>query len=161
VVLGKWAAVVSVSLLIAALSSISFLPGQWLLRSEVLSAMFRYGPAEALAFVALLFPLACTLSALLMAVAIRCRSFKEAQARATVLMLGSSLLPLVAVFSRDGSSAWHYWLPALAQTTLMGQVLKGESLSFALVMPSLAVCGLLTGLALGYVARVLGQAALG
>ena len=71
-VLGKWGAVVSVGMLIAVLSCFSFLPGQWLLRSETLAAMFRFGPSEALWFVLLLLPLAGALSAVLMAIAIRC-----------------------------------------------------------------------------------------
>ena len=46
-VLGKWGAVASVAMLIALLSCASFLPGQWLLRSETLAAMFRFGMREA------------------------------------------------------------------------------------------------------------------
>ncbi len=159
-VLGKWGAVASVAMLIAVLSCLSFLPGQWLLRSEVLAAMFRFGFGEAAAFIALLLPLAGALSALLMAIAIRCRSFKEAQANATVVMLGVSLLPLVSLFNQEGTAAWHLWLPALAQTTLMGRVLKGEALPWVDVLPSLAVCVLLTLLALGFVVRTLRSAAL-
>ncbi|MES1162838.1 MAG: ABC transporter permease subunit, partial [Rhizobacter sp.] len=41
-VLGKWGAVASVGMLIAVLSCFSFLPGQWLLRSDTLAAMFQY-----------------------------------------------------------------------------------------------------------------------
>jgi sodium transport system permease protein len=78
--IGKWGAVASVGMLIAVLSCFSFLPGQWLLRSETLAAMFRFGPREAGAFLLLLLPLAGALAALLMAIAIRCKSFKEAQA---------------------------------------------------------------------------------
>ncbi len=159
-VLGKWAAVASVGMLIAVLSCLSFLPGQWLLRSEVLAAMFRFGIGEALAFIALLLPLAGALAAVLMAIAIRCRTFKEAQANATVVMLGFSLLPLVAVFNQEGTRPWHLWVPALAQTTLMGRVLKGQALTFADVMPSVAVCALLAALAIAFVARTLRSAAL-
>ncbi|MBC7942471.1 MAG: ABC transporter permease, partial [Chitinophagaceae bacterium] len=93
-VLGKWGAVASVGMLIAVLSCLSFLPAQWLLSSETLSAMFQFGLREALWFIALLLPLAGSLSALLMAIAIRCKTFKEAQANATVVILGVSLLPL-------------------------------------------------------------------
>ncbi len=82
-VLGKWGAVAAVAMLIALLSCVSFLPGQWLLRSETLAAMFRFGWREGALFLALLLPLAGALSALLMAIAIRCRSVKEAQANAT------------------------------------------------------------------------------
>ena len=94
-VVGKWAAVSGISMLIAVLSSLSFMPAQWLLRSDTLAALFRYGPLEALFFVVVLVPFAAALSALLMAVAIRCRTFKEAQASAAVVVLVVSLLPLV------------------------------------------------------------------
>lgn len=158
-VLGKWGAVASVGLLIAVLSCLSFLPGQWVLRSEALAAMFRFGVGEALAFIALLAPLAGALSALLMAIAIRCKSFKEAQANSTVVMLAISLLPLMSWFNQEGTSPWHLWVPALAQTTLMGRVLKGEALAVADVWPSVAVCLVLAVLAIAFVARTLKAAA--
>ena len=159
-VLGKWAAVASVGMLIALLSCLSFLPGQWLLRSEALAAMFRFGMPEVLAFVALLLPLAGALAALLMAIAIRCKSFKEAQANATVLLLGVSMLPLVTVFNQEGTSPWHLWVPALAQTTLMGRVLKGESLAWVDIAVSSAVCVVLTVAGIVFVARTMRNAAL-
>ncbi len=159
-VLGKWGAVASLGMLIAVLSCLSFLPGQWLLRSDALAAMFRFGVEEAAAFIALLLPLAGALAALLMAIAIRCKSFKEAQANATVVMLAVSLLPLVALFNQEGTAPWHLWLPALAQTTLMARVLKGEVLPWADILPSAAVCVLLVLVALTYVVRTLRSAAL-
>jgi sodium transport system permease protein len=111
-VLGKWGAVASVGMLIAVLSCLSFLPGQWLLKSEALAAMFRFGIGEALAFIALLLPLAGALAALLMAIAIRCKSFKEAQANATVVVLAVSMLPLVSLMNQEGTAPWHLWVPA-------------------------------------------------
>jgi sodium transport system permease protein len=159
-VLGKWGAVASVGLMVAVLSCLSFLPGQWLLRSEALAAMFRFGVPEAGAFIGLLLPLAGALAALLMALAIRCKTFKEAQATSTLLVLAVSLLPLVTVFNQEGTAPWHLWLPALAQTTLMGRVLKGEVLPWADVLLPAAICVALTVLALMYVARTLRSAAL-
>ena len=160
IVLGKWGAVASVGMLIAVLSCLSFLPGQWLLRSEALAAMFRFGVAEALAFMALLLPLAGALAALLMAIAIRCKSFKEAQANTTVVLLTVSMLPLVTVFNQEGTAPWHLWVPALAQTTLMGRVLKGQDLAWAEVGTATGVCLLLTVVAIAYVTRTLRSAAL-
>jgi sodium transport system permease protein len=159
-VVGKWGAAASVGMLIAVLSSFSFLPGQWLLRSETLAAMFQYGPQEAGLFVALLVPLAAALSALMMAVAIRCKTFKEAQANNTVIILAMSLLPMVTVFNQSGEQPWHLWLPGLAQITLMSRVLKGESIAALDVLTATAACAVLTVLAIGYVARQLGRAAL-
>ncbi|MBL8315340.1 MAG: ABC transporter permease [Rubrivivax sp.] len=160
IVVGKWAAIASVGMLIAVLSCLSFLPGQWLIRSEALSAMFRFGFGEALAFIALLLPLAGALSALLMAIAIRCRSFKEAQANATVVVLGVSMLPLVGWFNQEGAAAWHLWVPALAQTTLMGRVLRGEAMPWPEILLPVLVSGLVIVSAVTYVARTLRVAAL-
>jgi len=159
-VLGKWGAVAAVAMLIALLSCASFLPGQWLLRSETLAAMFRFGVREGALFLALLLPLAGALSALLMAIAIRCRSVKEAQANATALVLAVSLLPLLSLFSQEGEAPWHLAVPALAQITLMGRVLKGEPMAAWEWALPLAVCGLLVLLCLGFVARGLRAAAM-
>ena len=158
-VLGKWGAVASVGMLIAVLSSLSFLPAQWLLRSETLAAMFQYGMREALLFLALLLPLAAALSALLMAVAIRCKTFKEAQANSTVVILAVSLLPLTTLFNQEGEKPWHLWTPALAQITLMGRVLKGEAMGAADLLPPLLVAAAVTVLCVAFVARQLRRAA--
>jgi sodium transport system permease protein len=159
-VLGKWGAVAAVGMLIACLSCLSFLPGQWLMRSEALAAMFRYGWFEALAFIALLLPLAGALAAVLMAMAIRSKSFKEAQASTTIVVLAASLLPLVTVFNQEGTAPWHYWVPALSQTTLMGRVLKGEFIAPMDVAASVVTCVVLGAVALALVSRWLRGAAL-
>lgn len=152
-VLGKWAAVASLGLLIALLSSFSFLPGQWLLRSETLQALFQYGLREAVLFLLLLAPLAAAVSALMMAIAIRCKSFKEAQANNTVLMLAASLLPLVTLFNQEGEQPWHLWVPALAQTTLMNRVLRGETLGAVELLVPLLVATLVAAAGIAFVAQ--------
>jgi ABC-type Na+ efflux pump permease subunit len=158
-VLGKWAAVSAVALLIAVLSCFSFIPAQWLLRSDTLAALFQFGWREALWFVAIIAPFAAALSALLMAIAIRCRSVKEAQASSAVLILAVSLLPLVGLLNPGGEERWHLWVPALAQNTLMTRVLRGESLGAEAVLVPLALCAVLTLVGTGFVAKVLRRAA--
>ena len=159
-VLGKWAAVVGLAMAVALLSCGSFLPGQWLLRSETLSAMFQFGLREAGLFLVLLGPLAGLLSALLMAVAIRCKSVKEAQAGSAVLLMAVSLLPMVTLFNQGAEQAWQLWLPALAQITLMQRVLAGETLPVQDCLLPLAVALLLTAVCLAWVVRRLRAAAL-
>jgi len=154
-VAGKWGAVFAVGLLIAVLSCLSFLPAQRLLRSESLAALFRFGWVEAAWFIGLLAPLAAALSALMMAIAIRCKTFKEAQANNVVLTLAVSLMPLVSMFNQEGESAWNLWVPALAQTTLMNRVLKNAPIGLLDVLPSLGICILLTAVALVFVSRQL------
>jgi len=75
-------------------------------------------------------------------------------------VLAVSLLPLMTLLNQEGEAAWFLWVPALAQVTLMGRVLKGEAMSAWDIALPLAVCVLLTLLCLGYVARSLRHAAL-
>jgi sodium transport system permease protein len=159
-VLGKWGAVASVGMLIALLSCLSFLPGQWLLRSETLAALFQFGLREVALFLALLVPLAAALSALMMAIAIRCRTFKEAQANNTVVILGVSLLPLMTLFNDGAEAPWQLWVPALGQVALMNRVLKGEAVGPLDLAGPLLVCAAVTALGLVYVTRQLRGAAL-
>jgi len=154
-VLGKWGAVASVGMLIAVLACFSFLPGQWLLRSDTLAAMFQYGVHEVLLFLVVLLPFAAAVSALLMAVAIRCKTFKEAQASTTVVMLAASLLPLINVFSLGEESPWYLWVPALAQNLLMTHVLKGEAFTLEQLAVPTAICALLAAGSVWFVARTL------
>ncbi len=159
IVLGKWAAVSAIGLLIAVLSCFSFIPAQWLLRSDSLAALFQFGVREALWFVAVVAPFAAALSALLMAVAIRCKSVKEAQASTAGVVLGVSLLPLFGLLNPGAEEGWHFWVPALAQNTLMTRVLKGEALGAEPLLAALAVCLLMTIAGVLFVAGVLRRAA--
>ena len=158
-VLGKWGAVASVGMLIAVLACFSFLPGQWLLRSDTLAAMFQYDVREAMLFLVVLLPFAAAASALLMAVAIRCKTFKEAQASTTVVMLAASLLPLINVFSLGEESPWYLWVPALAQNVLMTRVLKGEAFNTEQLAVPMLVCAVLAAGGVWFVARTLRSAA--
>ncbi len=159
-VIGKWGAVSAVGMLIALLSCLSFLPAQGLLRSETLAALFQFGWREAAQFLALLAPLAAALAALMMAIAIRCKTFKEAQANNTVVILGVSLLPIVTLFDQGAEAPWHLWVPAMAQVALMNRVLKGQGLAPLDVLVPLAVCVAITLACIAYIARQLRAAAL-
>jgi sodium transport system permease protein len=157
-VLGKWAAVAGVTMLIALLSCLGFVPGQWLLHGDGLPARFTFGWREVLLFQGVLLPFVGALSALLMAVAICCRSFKEAQANGTLVVLALSLVPLATVFE-GGEPAWHLWVPALAQNALMARVLRGEGFGAEHVLVPLGVCAALTAACIWFIARTLRQAA--
>ena len=159
-VVGKWGAVAMVAMLIALLSVTSFLPAQGLLRSETLAALFQFGVREAALFLALIAPLAAALAALMMAIAIRCKTFKEAQANNTVVILAVSLLPMVTLFDQGGERPWHLLVPALGQIALMNRVLKGEAVAAIDVATPLAICSAIVVLCLAYVGRQLRTMAL-
>lgn len=153
VVAGKWGAVALLGMAVALLSSVSFIPAQWLLKSDVLQAQFSFGWPEVLSFWLLQIPLAAGLSALLMALAIRSKTFKEAQASSTLIVTAISLMPMVSLFNPGGDAPWYLWVPGLAQNTLMLQVLKGETLHWGQVLPGVAIGFALAAVALFYVAR--------
>jgi sodium transport system permease protein len=154
-VTGKWAAAAAVGMLVAVLSVLSFLPGQWLIRSETLQAMFQFGAREALVFLALLVPFAASLAALMMAIAIRCKTYREAQTSNSIVIMVVSFVPFVQIFNQTGEQPWYVAVPALGQITLMDRVLKGEPIGVDELGLSLAVCALLTAAAVWYVARAL------
>jgi sodium transport system permease protein len=152
-VAGKWCAVAVLGLSVALISSLSFIPAQWFLKSDSLQAMFQFGASEVLAFLLLLVPLAAGLGAVLMALAIRSRTFKEAQAGSGLVITLVGLAPMVSMLNPGGDASWYLWVPGLAQNTLMMLVLKGEALTFAKVMPAVLVGMVLTASCLVYVAR--------
>jgi sodium transport system permease protein len=152
-VAGKWGAVALLGMAVAVLSNAGFIPAQWLIRSDSLQAMFQFGPREAIAFLLLQLPLAAGLGALLMALAIRTKTYKEAQAGSGLVIMLVSLAPMVTLLNPGGEAAWYYWVPGLAQNTLMMQVLKGESLRWLQVLPSVLVGLGMTAACLAYVAR--------
>jgi len=126
-VVGKWGAVALLGMAVALLADLSFVPAQWLIQSDSLQAMFSFGAREVVAFLLLQLPLAAGVGALLMALAIRSKTFKEAQASSALVMTVVGMAPMVTMFNPGGEAAWYLWLPGLAQNTLMMEVLKGET----------------------------------
>ena len=152
-VLGKWGAVAGLGMVVGLLSCLSFIPAQWLLKSDSLQAMFQFGGHEVAAFMLLQLPLAAGLGALLMALAIRSKTFKEAQAGSALVITVVALAPMVSLLNPSGDAPWYLWVPGLAQNTLMMWVLKGETLTAAQVLPSVGVGAGLTVACLADVAR--------
>lgn len=158
-VAGKWLAVALMGAVIAAIASFSFVPAQWLIKSDALAAQFRFGIPDALAFAALLLPIAAALGALLMAVAIRTKTFKEAQASSNLVLMVFSFLPLIAILNPGGDAPWHFWVPGLAQYQQMMLVLKGESLHLMQWLPPVLSSLVLIAGGLWYVAQQMRAAA--
>ena len=127
--IGKWGAVWSISSAIALLSCASFIPAQALFKGEVLRSLIQFGPTQVAQSVALLLPLAACVSAVLMAVAIRSRSVKEAQASTAIVVMLFTTLPLLSSLNIIDAQGWAALVPGLGQHSLMGRVLKGEALS--------------------------------
>ncbi|MFN4116747.1 MAG: ABC transporter permease [Inhella sp.] len=158
-VTGKWLAVALMGVAVAAIASFSFVPAQWLIKSDALAAQFRFGLPDALQFAALLLPVAAAMGALLMAVAIRTKTFKESQASANLVIMVFSFMPLIAILNPGGDAPWHFWLPGLAQYQQMMLVLKGEGLKPMQWLPPVISSVALIGVSLAYVAQQMRAAA--
>ena len=157
-VIGKWGAVAMLGMVVALLASVSFIPAQWFLKSDSLQAMFQFGSWEVVAFLLLQLPLAAGLGAVLMALAIQSKTYKEAQAGSTLVITFVGLAPMVSLLNPGGDAPWYLWVPGLSQNTLMLLVLKGEPLTIANTGPSVLVGVLLTVGCLAYVARLMRNA---
>ncbi len=158
IVSGKWLAVALLGAGVAGLCSLSFIPAQLLLKSDALAAMFRFGWGEVAGFALILLPLCAALGALLMAVAIRTKTFKEAQASATLVMTVVSLAPMVSIMNPGGDAPWYFWIPGLGQNQLMMLVLKGEPITLLQWGPAVLTAAVLTTACLVYVARHMREA---
>jgi sodium transport system permease protein len=88
-----------------------------------------------------------------MALAIRSKTFKEAQAGSGLVITLVGLAPMVSMLNPGGDASWYLWVPGLSQNTLMLLVLKGETLTLAQVFPGVLVGALLMAGCLLYVAR--------
>jgi sodium transport system permease protein len=153
IVLGKWAAVALMGSAACLASSMSFIPAQWLIPGGSLQAAFQFTWSDALCFWLLQAPLCAGLSAVLLALAFRSRTYKEAQAATGLAWTCFSLVLIIPLFNAGADAPWHAWVPGLAQSAQMNLLLKGEPIALARVLLGGATCGLLTVLALARVAR--------
>ncbi|MBR7747693.1 ABC transporter permease [Undibacterium baiyunense] len=151
--IGKTAAVATVSVLIVILTVSSFFPAQLLIANEALRAEFQFGIKDALAFMIVLIPLAAALSSLQVALSLTCKSFKEANVRNQLLSLAVSFMPMFFIVNPGKEPAWLGWVPVMAQTQMMNQVLKGELVALNAIGLALLVCSVIVAGSLLFVSR--------
>ncbi|MBR7801036.1 ABC transporter permease [Undibacterium fentianense] len=149
---GKTAAVASVSVLIVILTVSSFFPAQIVIANEALQAEFQFGGKDALAFLFILVPLAAALSSLQVALSLTCKTFKEANVRNQLLSLTVSFMPMFFILNPGKEPAWLAWVPVMAQTQMMNQVLKGELVGAHPMLIAIGVCVLIVTASLYFVA---------
>ncbi len=149
---GKWGAVATISMLVALLTVLSFFPSQWLVRNDALRAEFQFGAHDAVRFLLVLLPLAAAISALQVAISLTCKSFKEAQVRNQILSMLISMAPMMLMFNTGREPVWFQWVPSIAQSLMMNNVLKGEAVAMTSIGIALAVCAALTLGCLSFVA---------
>ncbi|MFZ6849842.1 ABC transporter permease [Undibacterium sp. RuRC25W] len=150
---GKWSAVALVGMGVVVLTIASFFPSQWLIRNDTLRAEFQFGFRDALWFLIVLLPLAASVAAMQIAVALDCKSYKEAQVRNQIISMFIPFVSLIPIMFPGREPAWFQWIPVLAQNQMMNQVLKGEALNSVAVVIALVVCAAMTYGSLAYIAQ--------
>lgn len=151
--IGKWGAVAAVGMGVVVLTIFSFFPSQWLIKNDTLRAEFQFGIKDAIGFLMVLLPLAASMAALQIAIALDCKSYKEAQVRNQIVTMFIPFVSLIPILFPGREPAWFKWVPVLAQNQMMNQVLKGETLHPLTVGMALATCVLITVICLMYIAQ--------
>lgn len=154
---GKWIAVVALDATVVALT----LTGFYLtLRFAPLPAVgipFLFGATELARFAIVLLPLVALMPAVLLYVGARGRTFKEAQANVSLLLMIVAFIPFLPMFLQKKDPPWLTWVPVSGQYSLLSRALRGESLPALDLLESYAAPVLLAVVALAFVARLLAR----
>jgi len=155
--LGKWLAVVAFNAAIVIVT----LSGYYLtLRFAPLPAVgipFLFSARELGWFLVVLLPLIAMLPTVMLFMGARSRTFKEAQASVSLVIFLVSIIPVVQLVQQKKDPDWLVWIPVSGQFSLLGQVLRGESVPLAQLAASYAVPLAIAAGVLLLVARLLSR----
>ncbi|HVF63842.1 MAG TPA: ABC transporter permease [Casimicrobiaceae bacterium] len=115
---------------------------------------FLFGATELLRFVVILLPLIALVPALLLWIGTRGRTYKEAQANVSVLMLVVSIIPFASQLLQRREPDWITLVPISGQYALLNRALRGEAIPTSELALSSLLPVLLIGFALLAVARL-------
>lgn len=115
---------------------------------------FLFGMTELTRFVVVLLPVIALVPAILLWVGTRGRTYKEAQANVSVLMLVVGIVPFFQLFLQRREPDWIALVPISGQYSLLNRALRGEAVPMSELALSWIVPLALIGLALWAVARL-------
>lgn len=155
IVLGKWAVVMTYSVVIVVLTMTGFLVSMRFISSETLSALMQLQAREVAIFSAVLLPFAALMAAVNMLAATFGRSFKEAQTYVSYIAMAVQFAALVPVFLTVRDAFWQLLVPSVAQLSVLMKTLRGETVSLVHLAVPAMVCVAGTALCLLLQARLL------
>ena len=156
-VIGKWIAVSLFNLIVVSVTLCGFYLTLAYAPLPPVGIPFLFSPREFARFLVILVPVALMIPAIVLYVGSRARTFKEAQANVSVVMLVVSLAPAVQLFLQQREPPWLVLVPVSGQYTLLRQALRGEAIDLVQLALSYAVPALLIVIALSGVARLLSR----
>jgi sodium transport system permease protein len=155
IVLGKWAVVMTYSVVIVALTMAGFLVSMRFISSETLSALMQLQAREVAIFSVVLLPFAALMAAVNMLAATFGRSFKEAQTYVSYIAMAVQFAALVPVFLTVRDAFWQLLVPSVGQLAVLMKTLRGEAVTLEHLAVPAAVCMAGTVLCLLLQARLL------
>ena len=148
--IGKWLAVSTLTMLVVIFSVLSIFPSSLLIRNETVKILLQFSGSEMLMMVLVLLPLGFCLSALQIAIAINGKTHKEAQARATLLVVIAPLISMMSMFKQGADPVWFKWIPLISQNQLMTKILNNDVVTTLDMLAPIITCVVLAVLALWY-----------
>jgi sodium transport system permease protein len=144
-VFGKWGVVMAYSVAIVVATMAGFLAAMRLIRSENLAALMQLDAREVVVFIAVLLPFAALMAAVNMLAALFGRSYKEAQTYVSYLAMAVQFAALAPIFLTERDAAWQWYVPAIAQLTVLLKTLRGEAVgAYDLLLPAAVALGAAT-----------------
>jgi len=126
--LGKWLAVAAFAGLVVLCTLLLFYLTLALAPLPPVGVPFLFGPREVGRFVVVLLPLVVAFPAILLYLAARGRTLKEAQANVSLVFLVVGFLPVVGLFMQWREPDWIAAVPVAGQYSLLRIALRGEAL---------------------------------
>jgi len=154
-VLGKWGVVMAYSIVIVVLTMAGFMISMRFITSETLSALMQLQWREVAIFVALLLPFAALMAAVNMLAATFGRTYKEAQTYVSYIAMGVQFSAVVPVFLTVRDAPWQWFVPAIAQLTVLMRALRGDPIGAPDLLIPAAVCFAAAAICLALQARLL------
>jgi sodium transport system permease protein len=126
--LGKWLAVATFAGLVVLCTLLLFYLTLALAPLPPVGVPFLFGPREVGRFAVVLLPLVIAFPAILLYLAARGRTLKEAQANVSLVFLVVGFLPVVGLFMQWREPDWITAVPVAGQYALLRIALRGEAL---------------------------------
>jgi sodium transport system permease protein len=156
-VAGKWLAVALFDGLIVTITLAGYYATLRFAPLPAVGVPFLFGARELGWFLLVLLPLIALLPAVMLFMGARSRTFKEAQASASLVIFVVSIIPVLQLVQQRKDPDWIAWVPISGQFSLLGQVLRGENVPLGPLLASFAAPALLTVVVLLLVTRMLSR----
>jgi sodium transport system permease protein len=154
---GKWLAVVAFNALVVLVTLAGFYVTLTFAPLPPVGVPFLFSMREFLRFLVILLPMILLMPAVLLFIASRARTAKEAQANISVLMFVVTIIPAAQLFLQQKEPPWLVLVPLSGQFTLLKLALRGEAISLSQFALSYVIPVLLAGISLVAVARLLSR----